>query len=590
MKIIHYVMQKITLRHMMLQISLGILLLTFTNRATAQSQKLKMPNGQETFFSGMNIAWNNFGNDVSDAAVNTSHFNKLLDDVKASGGNCVRWWLFTNASSAPKFNNGLVSGLGSNSINNIRTVLDLAKAKNMSIVLCLFSFDLLQTGQSGVNGYNNKQMLTTDAGIKACIDKCIVPLVSAIGQHPSIQCWEIFNEPEGMLQSGGWTNERISMYDIQRFVNRAAGAIHRAVPNVYVSNGSKSFFYLSPKIGKNYYTNAELKNAGGDNDGFLDFYMVHYYDNEGGNGQQHSPFHHDASYWQMDKPILVAEFGAKGYNNNFNMSPLECYKQIHARGYVGALSWTYTNHDGFGGLPEASAGLNYLKNNFPNDLIFSTDPPKTYGTNLALSKPVTVSSTEAGLGNTANNATDGNKSTRWSSEYADPQWIQVDLGAVYRIDTLVIRWESAYASAYKVECSVDGNIWNNIQTLSNADGGVDEIANIAKNGRFVKITGTQRASQWGYSLYEIEVYGAQVITDYTEETFRSDMEVFPNPFKEQLTINAPQDASITLIDTQGNIFFQGLANELDTSAWKQGLYLLKIETFSGTKILKIEKR
>lgn len=566
-------------------ITIALLSTVFTG-IHAQSAKLQMPNGQSTFFTGMNVAWNNFGNDVGDAAVDTNHFNKMLTEVKAAGGNCVRWWLFTNASSAPKFNNGLVSGLGSNSINNIKKVLDLAKKKDMSIVLCLFSFDLLQTTQYNVNGYNNKQMLTTDAGVKACIDKCIVPLVTAIGNHPSIQCWEIFNEPEGMLTNGGWTNERISMYDIQRFVNRAAGAIRRAVPNVLISNGSKSFYYLSPTIGKNYYTNAELKNAGGDNDGYLDFYMVHYYDNEGGNGQQHSPFHHNASYWQMDKPILVAEFGAKGYNGNFNMTPTECYKQIHARGYVGALSWTYTNHDGFGGLPEASAGLTYLKNNFANDLAFSAQPPLDLGVNLALKKPVTVSSTEAGFGNVAANINDGSNATRWSSLYADNQSVIVDLQASYSITDIVINWETAFAQTYSIDISNDKTNWTSILGTTTGNGGKDVLQKLSGNGRYIRLNLTKRATTYGFSFYELEVYG-KVVTGLNTQTFDSG-NVYPNPFTDKINLELLPNSHVELLDINGKVYFQGDAlNTINTNMFPLGMYILKV--YSGNECVNVFK-
>lgn len=553
-----------------------------------QAQKLTMPNGQATFFSGMNVAWNNYGNDVGDALVDRNHFDKMLNEVKAEGGNCVRWWLFTNASSAPKFNNGLVSGLGANSINNIKTVLDLAKDKDMAVVLCLFSFDLLQTQQQGVNGYNNKQMLTTDAGIKACIDRCIVPLVTAIGEHPAIQCWEIFNEPEGMLTDGGWTNERLSMFDIQRFTNRAAGAIRRAVPNVLISNGSKSFFYLSPTIGKNYYTNIELVTAGGDKDGYLDFYMVHYYDNEGGNGQQHSPFHHNASYWQMDKPILVAEFGAKGYNKNFNMSPTECYKQIYERGYVGALSWTYTGHDGFGSLNEAKAGIGYLKTNFPNDLIFSAQPSISLGTNRALNKPVTVSSTEANSIHIAKNINDGNNGTRWSSLYADNQSVIIDLQTRYSISDIVINWEAAYAQTYSIQVSNDLTTWTSLLPTTTGNGGKDILQKLNGAGRYIRLNLIKRATTFGFSVYEIEVYGSAVVTSLEDETI-STSNVFPNPFQDKITLNLLPNSEVELSDMNGHLIYKGSDNQIETSALPHGMYVLKMTQNGNTRIIKMSK-
>ncbi|WP_018341668.1 discoidin domain-containing protein [Cytophaga aurantiaca] len=486
-----------------------LLLLASIPMSEAQAQsRLRMPDGQEVFLSGMNVAWQDFANDVGDAPINEANWAKILDDVKAAGGNTIRWWLYTNASRAPKFNNGYVSGLGTQSVNNIKKVLDLAQQRDMLVVLCLFSFDLLQTSQYMVNGDNNVRMLTTDAGIKACIDNCIVPTVTQIGQHPSIACWEIFNEPEGMLTNGGWTDRRIGWYDIQRFVNRAAGAIHRAVPNVYVSNGAKHMHSLTNKLGqKNYYSDTELKNAGGDADGYLDFYMVHYYDNEGAPGTQHSPFHNNYSYWGSDKPMIVAEFGAKGYSNNFTMSSQECYKQVYTRGYAGALSWTYTNHDGFGGLPDATAGLNYLKTNYPASLAYSAQPTPNFGTNIALNKKVAVSTVEAGSGNVASNITDASNTTRWSSEYTNNQYVVIDLGAVYAVKNIVLNWEAAYGKSYQIQVSTDSTNWTTVYQTTTGNGAKDILTNLTGTGRYVRMLLTERGTQWGYSLYAFEVYG-----------------------------------------------------------------------------------
>jgi len=125
---------------------------------------------------------------------------------------------------------------------------------------------------------------------------------------------------------------------------------------------------------------------------------------------------------------------------------------------------------------------------------------------LARGRPVTVSSVETGTSHVGANAVDGNSATRWSSTFADPQWIRVDLGGVHRISRVRLTWEAAYGRGYRVETSTDGNTWQSAYTTTTGDGGTDDLA-VAADARYVRVTGTQRATQWGYSLWELSVLG-----------------------------------------------------------------------------------
>jgi hypothetical protein len=131
-------------------------------------------------------------------------------------------------------------------------------------------------------------------------------------------------------------------------------------------------------------------------------------------------------------------------------------------------------------------------------------PTQQPNVNLTLNKPVTCSSVEAGA-NVCANAVDGNVSTRWSSLYADPQWIQVDLGSAANIRRVVLRWEVAYGKSYQIQTSIDAVNWTTIYSTANGSGGVEDM-NIAGSGRYIRMSGTVRGTTFGYSLYEFEVY------------------------------------------------------------------------------------
>src|SRR5689334_8779198 len=124
---------------------------------------------------------------------------------------------------------------------------------------------------------------------------------------------------------------------------------------------------------------------------------------------------------------------------------------------------------------------------------------------LSQGKPATASSTENATF-PASAAVDGNTGTRWSSAFADPQWLQVDLGATASITQVVLNWEAAYATAYQIQVSANGTSWTTISSTTTGTGGVQTL-NVSGSGRYVRMNGTARATPYGYSLWEFQVYG-----------------------------------------------------------------------------------
>jgi hypothetical protein len=90
-------------------------------------------------------------------------------------------------------------------------------------------------------------------------------------------------------------------------------------------------------------------------------------------------------------------------------------------------------------------------------------------TNLAAGRPATASSTES-ASFPASAAVDGNTGTRWSSAFADPQWLQVDLGSSQAICQVTLNWETAYATAFQIQTSPDGTNWTSIYSTTTGTG------------------------------------------------------------------------------------------------------------------------
>jgi RHS repeat-associated protein len=132
--------------------------------------------------------------------------------------------------------------------------------------------------------------------------------------------------------------------------------------------------------------------------------------------------------------------------------------------------------------------------------------------NLTLNKTVYVSSSQSSTYAGAN-AVDGSTSTRWSSASSDPQWIYVDLGSNYNVSAVTLSWEYAYGKAYQIQVSSDASIWTTVYSTTTGDGGIDAITFTATAARFVRMYGTARATTYGYSLWEFEVYGTPIVVN-----------------------------------------------------------------------------
>jgi len=374
----------------------------------AQGNRIRY-NNQDLFTSGVNLAWMSFANDVGPAQTNYDAFADFFLAIHDSGGNAVRWWLHTNGTSSPAFDgDGYVVGPGQGTIEDLKTILDIAWEREVGVILCLWSFDMLRQS-NGTTVLNRNTLLLTDTNYtKAYINNCLIPMVDSLKGHPAIIAWEIFNEPEGMSNEFGWSGiNHVPMSAVQRFVNMCAGAIHRADTAALVTNGAWSFKALtdvaqpSASLQKalsieeqlavaegvkehyrldasveeirihlnkvatmanyNYYSDERLINAGQDQQGVLDFYSVHYYEGiDPTNPTSISPFAHIASSWELTKPIVVAEFHMKDIHG---IPKLYLYSTLISKGYAGALAWSWTDN-AVSQQPDMLSALRFMWNNY----------------------------------------------------------------------------------------------------------------------------------------------------------------------------------------------------------------------------------
>ena len=132
--------------------------------------------------------------------------------------------------------------------------------------------------------------------------------------------------------------------------------------------------------------------------------------------------------------------------------------------------------------------------------------------NLALNQTATASSVEDS-GFPASNAVDGSAGTRWASAFSQPEWIYVDLGSEITFERVILSWEAAYATSYEIQVSNNASSWTTAAVISAANGSVDDIVFPAVSARYVRMYGIQRVTEYGFSLYEFEVYAPEGSTE-----------------------------------------------------------------------------
>ncbi|MCV9930169.1 family 16 glycosylhydrolase [Flavobacterium sp. LS1R49] len=227
--------------------------------------------------------------------------------------------------------------------------------------------------------------------------------------------------------------------------------------------------------------------------------------------------------------------------------------------------------------------------------------------NLALAKPALASSEENATFSSAK-ATDGDAGTRWASSFANAtEWIYVDLQSNYNINRVVLKWEAAYATQYKVQISSDLNFTESktVNTQTANTGGTNDLA-VSGTGRYIRILCTTKAlAPYGYSLFEIEAYGSAstakmsaTVTNQIAEDEIAALSIYPNPANNfiQLSLSGKLDNKvITIYDINGNPVLHNNINSsatesiIDISKLSKGLYILNFKSDQKSWTKKIIK-
>ena len=212
-------------------------------------------------------------------------------------------------------------------------------------------------------------------------------------------------------------------------------------------------------------------------------------------------------------------------------------------------------------------------------------PPE--GNNLALNKPIESSSAGTDL-QRASLAVDGNAGTRWESKHGeDNKTLTIDLQTVAVLTDIVINWEGAYSLQYNIEVSTNGADWKQVFSTTSGSAGEERISlDGAPQARYVKINCIKRGTVYGFSIWEVEVYGHSPTRIPASEI--QPFSVYPNPVTNTLFIQSekPVDAAM-LFDVNGRKLYEGEhVKFIDMSKYDAGIYILSIHLPEGEVINK----
>ena len=535
--------------------TVALICLLFTFGFAQETANRIEVNGEPLWISGSNVAWVDFARDLGPGGVRLTEFNLAFQQLRANGGNSMRLWLHTTGAHTPQWSGNIVTGPGTNAIQNLRSILDLAESHDITLLLSLWSFDMLRTsnGQTILNRSN--AILTQESNRQSYIQNSLIPMVDALKGHKAIMAWEIFNEAEGMSEEFGWdsiTSNQVPMASIQAFVNQTAAAIKRTDPQAKVTTGIVSFnqasdiYTASNPAYMNYYRDDRLAAAGGQPDGTLDFYTVHYY------GHSESPFSRHVNHFQLDKPVIIAEFFIKG--DSEGVAKDAQYKRLYDNGYAGALSWQWIDWRRNRENNEATwintlLNTRDMYNRYQNEveLTFSQKPVSysftasqteiEQGLEISLNWAVRDAAVVTLNGNVVNpmagvvvspeetttytlemQGRDGT-TVRESIEVlvtrsedvnraedatvtrdAGGLWVYYDLDASYALKTVVIEAEAS--GGYVIERSFDALNWTEIDAVTVADGGEVRLEwSEGVDARFVRVRATSEMQVNRFEAY-----------------------------------------------------------------------------------------
>lgn len=174
--------------------------------------------------------------------------------------------------------------------------------------------------------------------------------------------------------------------------------------------------------------------------------------------------------------------------------------------------------------------------------------------------PITASASSSERGDLGPGAAiDHDPATRWGSGFTDDEYLMLDFGESQQVTRVRIEWENAHAIDYLLQVSDDGQHWTTIKSVERSPGGVENLTGLEGNGRYLRMKGLKRSTQYGYSIIEIQAFtGSPPAENAPEPT-----PVPVDPSKPSVSIK-PTAATSSAVEQEGLSAAKAVDGRLDT--------------------------
>jgi len=118
-------------------------------------------------------------------------------------------------------------------------------------------------------------------------------------------------------------------------------------------------------------------------------------------------------------------------------------------------------------------------------------------------------SSDGGSAYVAELAFDGNTTSRWTSAFRDNEWLEGYFDRPVGIEQIVIKWETARASDFSMYLLDAKTNWIQIDRRTGSTGPEDSLTfSRPLPARGIRILCEHRATEWGNSIYEVNMTGS----------------------------------------------------------------------------------